>query len=116
MRAVCIAAPNLPSWDTGVAIWDLSASVPVSRAISGRPGTQGKLGSGEVCPFPALPEGLQRDQEVFLTLTRLTGSSGLTFSREEQTWPLRRGPGLQITPCLCVFVPAQSPQHLFPHG
>lgn len=46
------SAPCLLSGDTGVDIWDLSAPVPVSRAISVHPGTQGKQGSGEsAVPF-----------------------------------------------------------------
>lgn len=44
-------------------------------------------GQEKPCPFPVLPEGLLRDKEVFLNLTGLTGSSSLTFSREERTWP-----------------------------
>lgn len=97
------AAPCLPSWDIGVVIWDLSASVPVSCSISAHPGTQGKQGSGEAVSLPSV------SREVFLSLAGLFGSSRLTFSREEQTWPLQLDPDLQITPCLCVFVHVQSP-------
>lgn len=71
-------------------------------------------GQEKPCPFPVLPEGFLRDKEVFLSLSGFTGSSSLPFSREEQTWPLRIGPGLQITPCLWVFVHVPSPRYLHP--
>lgn len=51
-------ALHLLSWDTGAVIWDLSASVPVSRAISVHPGTQGKQGSGEAVSLSSVTRGL----------------------------------------------------------
>lgn len=52
------AAPCPLSQATGVAVWDLSASVPVSCAISGPPGTQGKQGSGEAVSLSSVTRGL----------------------------------------------------------
>lgn len=52
------AAPCLPSRDTGAAVWDLSASVPVFCAISVHPGTQGKQGSGEAESLSRVARGL----------------------------------------------------------